>query len=238
MRRADRLFAIIQVLRAKRRPVTGAELAAELEVSLRTLYRDMAELVAQRVPIRGEAGTGYVLESGYELPPLMLTPDELEAAVLGAAWVAQHGDAALARGARDLIAKLTAVVPARLRPMLLDASLHPVSFRPRLQDALDVGDIRLAIRDERKLHMRYADSLGRESERTVWPFMIAYMDQVRIVAAFCELRRDFRAFRTDRVRSAQLLAERYPESGASLRRRWKALRAAESHPASNGPDAS
>ena len=227
MRRSDRLFSIIQVLRSKRRPVTGAELAQELEVSLRTLYRDMAELIAQRVPIRGEAGTGYVLESGYELPPLMLTPDELEAAVLGAAWVAQHGDAALACGARDLVAKLTVVVPARLRPILLDAGLHPVSFNIRAPDRVSVADVRLAIRDQRKLRLSYATPEGAVSDRTVWPFMIAYMEQVRIIAAFCELRGDFRHFRTDRVRAAQLLSERYAESPVSLRRRWAASRDAD-----------
>lgn len=127
MRRTERLFQIIQTLRSKRRPVTGRELADELEVSLRTLYRDIAELMAQRVPIRGEAGTGYVIDTDYDMPPLMLTQDELEAAVLGAAWVAQRGDAALARGARDLIGKLTQAVPEHLRPVVLDAQLAPVS---------------------------------------------------------------------------------------------------------------
>src|SRR5579859_7645755 len=120
MRRTERLFQIIQILRSARFPVTGRVLADELEISLRTLYRDMAELMAQRVPIRGEAGAGYVLEDGYDMPPLMLTADELEAAVLGAAWVAKRGDPSLARGARDLVAKLSAVIPEALRPILLD----------------------------------------------------------------------------------------------------------------------
>lgn len=101
MRRTERLFQIIQILRSARAPVTGRALADELEVSLRTLYRDMAELIAQRVPVRGEAGTGYVLDNGYDLPPLMLTRDELEAAVLGAAWVARRGDASGERGPRS-----------------------------------------------------------------------------------------------------------------------------------------
>src|SRR5215472_15332657 len=97
MRRADRLFQIIQILRRTPEPVTGAALAAELNTSKRTLYRDIADLIGQRVPIRGEAGIGYVLQAGMDLPPLMLTPDEIEAAVLGAQWVARHSDAALAR---------------------------------------------------------------------------------------------------------------------------------------------
>jgi predicted DNA-binding transcriptional regulator YafY len=222
MRRTERLFSIIQVLRSKRRPVTGRELAEELEVSLRTLYRDMAELLAQRVPIRGEAGTGYIIDSAYDMPPLMLTHDELEAAVLGAAWVAQRGDPSLARGARDLVAKLTAAVPAHLRPVLLDVSLQPLSFRPREPDTLNVADVRTAIRSRNKLEICYADGAGRETTRVIWPFLIAYMEDVRIIAAWCELRTGFRHFRTDRVRQATVMAEHFQERSAVLRKRWQA----------------
>ena len=120
MRRTERLFQIIQILRRASRPVTAADVADELETSLRTVYRDMAELMAQRVPIRGEAGMGYVLDRGFDMPPLMLTPDEIEAAVLGAQWVTGRGDAALAVAARDLIAKIGAVIPDHLRPYLIE----------------------------------------------------------------------------------------------------------------------
>ena len=116
MRRADRLFQIIQILRRTRRPLTAESIAAELETSKRTVYRDIAALIGQLVPIRGEAGMGYVIEGGFDLPPLMLTPDEIEAAVLGAQWVAVQGDAALAKAARDLVAKIGAVVAEMLRP--------------------------------------------------------------------------------------------------------------------------
>src|SRR3989344_9078281 len=115
MRRADRLFQIIQVLRRSSRPVTAEAIAAELETSKRSIYRDIATLIGRRVPIRGEAGVGYVLDGGFDMPPLMLTSDEVEAAVLGAQWVAGRGDPALARAARDLIAKIAATVPERLR---------------------------------------------------------------------------------------------------------------------------
>jgi predicted DNA-binding transcriptional regulator YafY len=111
MRRADRLFQIIQILRRSRRPVTASHLAEELEVSQRSVYRDVADLIGQRVPIRGEAGIGYVLDREFDMPPLMLTPDELEAAVLGAQWVADRGDAVLARAARDLISRLPRSCP-------------------------------------------------------------------------------------------------------------------------------
>ncbi len=223
MRRTERLFAIIQALRSKRRPVTGAELSAELEVSLRTLYRDMAELIAQRVPVRGEPGTGYVIDSAYDMPPLMLTHDEMEAAALGAAWVAQRGDAALARGARDLVAKLTAVAPVHMRPILLDAGLHPISFRPREADSVNVADVRTAIRDQCKMRITYADAEGRVTTRVIWPFQIGYMEHIRIICAWCETRVDFRHFRTDRVRDATVLEEKHKERIAVLRKRWAAM---------------
>lgn len=227
MRRTERLFQIIQILRRRNAPVTGRELADELETSLRTLYRDMAELIAQRVPIRGEAGTGYVLESGYDMPPLMLTTDELEAAVLGARWVAARGDAQLARGAEDLIAKLSAAVPPELQPVILDAGLMPVSFRKRSEDSFDVSVVREAIRIQRKIAIDYADVEGVVTRRIVWPFQIAYADDTRMMCAWCELRQDFRHFRTDRVRAITLQDKRFPERVAVLRKRWRAMREAE-----------
>ena len=163
MRRTERLFQIIQILRSSRSPVTGRELAGELQVSLRTLYRDMAELIAQRVPVRGETGAGYVLEKGYDMPPLMLTADELEAAVLSAAWMAKRGDPSLARGARDLVAKLAAAIPAALRPILLDAGLKPISFVPTAKDAFDAAGLRQVICDRRKVVIADVDASGASS---------------------------------------------------------------------------
>ena len=225
MRRTERLFRIIQTLRGARRAMTGRELADELEVSLRTLYRDIAELMAQRVPVRGEAGTGYVLDKGYDLPPLMLTPDELEAAVLGASWVAARGDAQLAQGARDLIAKLTAVVPAALRPIVLDAGLKPVSMTRQPVETIDLAELRHAIRDRQKVAITYIDAQGVMSERIIWPIFIAYMDAVRIVAAWCETRQDYRHFRTDRLQRIAPTGSAYPTSRRDLLRDWKACRA-------------
>ena len=182
----------------------------------------MAELVAQRVPIRGEAGMGYVLEAGYDMPPLMLTHDELEAAALGAAWVARRGDPSLARGARDLIAKITQSIPAPLRPILLDVGLKPLSFKPVAAGSFDVSELRGAIRDRHKVAISYEDADQRSSTRTIWPIFIGYTEEVRVIAAWCEWRRDFRHFRTDRIRSLQVMEERYPERTAVLRKRWVA----------------
>ena len=221
MRRTERLFRIIQILRARRRPISGLELAQELEISLRTLYRDMAELIAQGVPVRGEAGVGYVIGADYDLPPLMLTADELEAAVVGAAWVAQRGDPALARGARDLIAKLSSAVPEYLRPIVLDSGLSAVTFSTIEIDSFDAASLREALRSQRKLNIDYSDEKGRLSQRKIWPVVLAYTEQHRLLAAWCELREDFRHFRTDRVHSCHLLDERIPVPANHLRKQWE-----------------
>ncbi|MFL5297409.1 MAG: helix-turn-helix transcriptional regulator [Phenylobacterium sp.] len=221
MRRADRLFQIIQVLRRSRRPVTADAMAAELETSKRTIYRDIADLMAQRAPIRGEAGVGYVLDDGFDMPPLMLTPDEVEAAVLGAQLVARQGDLALARAAEDLVAKIRTVVPERLRPLVLEPSSRVAPIRNMVPDRLDMGAVRLAIRSGKKIAMSYRDEQERLTERTVWPFAVGYHESVRLLIGWCELRRDFRSFRTDRVEEAAFLEERYPERPAMLRARWR-----------------
>src|SRR5580698_6297320 len=137
MRRAERLFQIIQILRRSRRsPIRANDIASELETSLRTVYRDIAQLMAERVPIRGEAGIGYVLEDGFDMPPLMLTADEIEAAMLGAQWVMSRGDVALSRAAKDLVAKIGAVVPPHLKPLALDSTLVTSQYRRVESDAV------------------------------------------------------------------------------------------------------
>ncbi|WP_438026057.1 helix-turn-helix transcriptional regulator [Sorangium sp. So ce233] len=221
MRRADRLFQILQILRRQRAPVTAAALAEELETSRRTVYRDVADLLAQRVPIRGEAGTGYVLERGFDMPPLMLTPDEIEVAVLGAQWVAHRGDAALRRAAQDLIAKIAATVPERLRPFVLEPATGTPPVWDQAPDALDLAQVRASIRAGTKIALRYRDEAGRESERVVWPVIVGYLEATRMLMAWCELREDFRSFRTDRVVAATFLKERYGEKPSALRARWR-----------------
>lgn len=221
MRRADRLFQIIQVLRGAARPVTAAQLAEEFETTARTIYRDVAELIAQRVPIRGEAGVGYVLERGYDMPPLMLTPNEIEAAVLGAQWVAERGDPGLARGARDLIAKIRDVVPEQLRPIILHAGVIAPNIGSAEIDQLDLERIRRCIHDSSKLRIHYRDLGEQTSERTIWPISVAYFQTVRLLVAWCELRDAFRHFRTDRIEVVEFLDERYPMSAEVLRAAWR-----------------
>ncbi|HKR42842.1 MAG TPA: YafY family protein [Paraburkholderia sp.] len=221
MRRADRLFQIIQILRRAKRPVTARVLSDELEISVRTVYRDIADLMGQRVPISGEAGIGYVLDRHYDMPPLMLTPDELEAAVLGAQWVAQRSDPALARAARDLIAKITAAVPEQLRPFIAEPTVSTPPPQSLPADMLNVAQVREWIRVGRKLRIRYRDERGRASERTIWPLLIGYADAVRLLVAWCELRQDFRHFRTDRIVDATFLDEPHDVRRRTLMARWK-----------------
>jgi predicted DNA-binding transcriptional regulator YafY len=155
------------------------------------------------------------------MPPLMLTPDEIEAAVLGAQWVAGRGDAALATAARDLIAKIGAVIPDHLQPFLLEATVSASGSARAAQDAVDLSRVRTWIHAQRKLALRYRDEENRETERTVWPIGLGYYEAARIIVAWCELRRDFRHFRTDRVVTAEFLEDRYPGRRTVLRAAWR-----------------
>lgn len=222
MARAPRLLALLQELRRHRRPVTGQALADALGVSLRTLYRDIATLQAQGAVITGEAGVGYVLQPGYLLPPLMFTPDEVEALVLGARWVAQRADDPLAAAAREAITRIAAVLPAELRRELDSATLLVPPAQAGAADGVDISQVRAAIRQGRKLAMDYRDAAGTATRRTVWPFGIGYFEHVRIVLAWCELRQGLRHFRTDRIAAIEVLAERAPRHRLALLREWKA----------------
>lgn len=221
MRRADRLFQIIQILRRTPRPVTAAALAEELETSVRTVYRDIADLVGQRVPIRGEAGIGYVLDDGFDMPPLMLTAEELEAVLLGAQFVSGRADPELARAAKDLVAKIAQVIPENLRPFVASSPLTATRQWRAEVDAIDMARLRLAIREQGKVRLAYRDEAGAVTERVIWPISVGYFDTVRIIAAWCELRADFRHFRTDRVVEAAFLEARYTRPRPQLWGEWK-----------------
>lgn len=222
MRKADRLFQIVQILRRTGRPVTADAIAAELETSKRSVYRDIAALIGQRVPIRGEAGIGYVLEGGFDLPPLMLTADEIDAVALGVQWVAGHADPALARAARDVLAKVAAVLPDDMRAFLEDPSSRTPPAWDTVEDRVDAAELRGAIRAACKIALSYVDPSGAHTERTVWPLVIGYLNTVRVLIAWCELRNDFRSFRLDRIDGVTILDDRIPVDPGTLRRRWRA----------------
>jgi len=222
MSRAQRLLDLVQVLRRHRRPVSGRKLAAELGVSIRTLYRDIVTLQGQGAPIEGEPGLGYILKPGFMLPPLMFSEEEIEALVLGSRWVADRADPALALAARDAMAKIVAVLPADLTRRVEDAALI-LGPGKMLVDApqLDLAAIRKAIRAERRASIGYGDAEGRISERVVWPLALSFFDQVRVLVAWCELRQDFRHFRTDRLTRFEALEGRYPQRRQVLLKTWR-----------------
>ncbi|MCE4060733.1 YafY family transcriptional regulator [Pandoraea sputorum] len=221
MSRTQRLFSLMQLLRRHRYPVPGAALASSLGVSLRTLYRDIAELQSQGAHIEGAPGLGYVLKPGFMLPPLMFSEEEIEAIVLGSRWVAKRTDGALADAAANALAKIAAVLPSDLRTSLEASTLLIGPGDPLPPMIVDLTDIREAIRAERKLHLSYRDEAGRLSERVVWPFALGFFDRVRMILAWCELRDDFRSFRADRIEAMTVAETRYPRGRRTLLKAWR-----------------
>ncbi|QYC12041.1 helix-turn-helix transcriptional regulator [Brevundimonas nasdae] len=216
MSRSERLFDLLNALRRHRRPISGRALADEMGVSLRTLYRDIASLQAQGATIEGEPGVGYVLRPGFMLPPLMFTPEEIEALVLGSRWVAERADGRLKEAALSAVARIGAVLPPDLKDEMDSSSLYVVPGAPFPTDTVDPALLRKAIRTERRLTLCYRDEAGAASERVVWPFALAFFDRVRLLLAWCELRQDFRSFRTDRIVEAQVGQDRYPARRQAL----------------------
>lgn len=222
MSRSERLLGLLQTLRRHRRPVSGKALAEELGVSIRTLYRDIASLQAQGAQIEGEPGVGYLLRPGFMLPPLMFSEDEIEALVLGSRWVADRADNPLGSAARNALAKIAAVLPADLRDGLDAASLLVGPGEPIIADVVvDLAAIRKAIRSERKLTISYRDGGGADSQRIIWPFALGFFDRVRVIVAWCELRQDFRHFRTDRISSLAVMDIRYSRRRQTLLKEWR-----------------
>jgi len=223
MSRTSRLLTLIQALRRRRNPVSGRELARELSVSVRTIYRDIETLIEQGAPIIGERGIGFVLRPGFLLPPLMFRAEELEALVLGADWVASQPDAALATAAQDAVSKILTVLPEKLKDHVRYSALVAVP-RATAADTVDARLLREAIRGERKLKILYRDEKGRETERVVWPIAMAFFERARVLVAWCELRTAFRHFRTDRIVSANLLQESLPRRRRLLMKEWRLAR--------------
>ncbi len=216
MRRADRLFRLVELLRL-RRMLTARQLAEELEVSERTVYRDVADLARQGVPIRGEAGVGYALDPGYELPPMQFNVDELEALVLGARMVQAWCGDDLAGAAQDAVARIEHALPKRLRDRMARTALYVPDVGWTLPGARQMVTLREAIREQRKVKMRYVDLQEQFSERVVRPLALFFWGPKATLGAFCELREDFRSFRPDRIQSLELLPEIFAaEPGRTL----------------------
>lgn len=221
MRRSDRLFDIIQTLRTATKPMTAASLAERLEVTVRTVYRDIATLQGRRVPIEGAAGLGYVLRRGFDLPPLMFTTDEIEAIAVAVRMLRRTGDRGLQSAARSVLSKVTVGLPEALRDHLAAPPFYVSDHGAPAPAVADLAAIRGAIREERKLRLNYNDERGNRTRRIVWPIAIAYCAESTLISAWCELRDDYRHFRADRILQFDILDEGFPVPGKVLFARWQ-----------------
>lgn len=229
MRRADRLFQIVQFLRGGRL-TTAAKLAETLEVSERTIYRDIADLIGSGVPIEGEAGVGYVMRTGYEMPPLMFTRDEIVALVAGARMARTWGGLAMAAAAEEALVKIEAVLPDGLRAKAEAVAIHSHDFigldpmdRARLDALEQAADQRL------RVSFDYVDKAGVATQRRVRPLGLFFWGQTWTLVSWCETREDFRSFRVDRIENMatgeafrdernKSLATYYAQSGRKMPR--------------------
>jgi len=223
MTRTERLLKLLQVLRSYRYPVSGQRLAERLNVSLRTLYRDIATLQAQGAEIEGETGVGYVLKPGFFLPPLMFSQTEIEALLLGIQWVSQYGDKPLTQSAIDVASKITQVLPNNIKKEMNTFSLR---VGPPMEESLakeDLTSLREAIREQKKIYIDYKSQKETRTQQIVWPFTIGYFTTGRILVSWCEKENDYRCFNTLEIISMKTLEETYPRSRDTLFKDWQAL---------------
>ncbi len=222
MSRSARLLLLLQSLTRRRRPVTAAQLATELDVSERTVYRDISELASQGVRVEGEAGLGYVLKPGFFLPPLMLTEEEAEAVLLGLGYVDQRGDEVLTKASSGARAKITDVLSQHARETAMVPLVTTGPPNPAFPaNPVSLARLRAVIRAQKKIEIAYLDAEGRSSLRIVWPLQLSFMDNARVLVAWCELREAFRFFRTDRIQSARE-RDLYPGRRVDLLRDFRA----------------
>jgi predicted DNA-binding transcriptional regulator YafY len=220
MRKASRLFEIIQILKLAGRPVTAQSIADRLEVTVRSIYRDIAALQAMRVPIEGGRGIGYILRAGFDLPPLMFSIEETEAIVLALALLKRTGDRQLKGAAERVTDKIAAAVPQPLRQVVMGNALYAWGTVAPEPPGVDLGMIRQAIRDERKLEIAYRDEQGRDTHRIVRPIALIYYSAYTNLVAWCELRTALRNFRSDRIMTSRPVEAFFVGEGDRLRADW------------------
>ena len=220
MSRTDRLFELILLLRRARKAVTAVQLAEALEVAPRTIYRDVAALMAMRVPIEGAAGVGYIMRPGYDLPPLMLDHEEVEAVAVGLQLLNRTGDRGLQTAARRVAAKISGILPDSRGDEVDDGRFVVSEFGTPA--SANVGMLRSAVRDNRRLALGYRDGHGQLTKRTCLPLAIIYYTEATVLAAWCELRRDFRHFRADRIVDCHETGDSFAEQASQLRKDWHA----------------
>lgn len=223
MSRSVRMFEIIQLLRSADRPLTANDIAGTLEVTKRTIYRDIAALQGMRVPIEGEVGIGYVMRPGFDLPPLMFTADEVEAIVVGLALLGRTGDIGLQTAAANAARKISAVLPGDGRHDLKNWPLYASSWNAIPGSCVDLRVLRRAVREEEKLRLGYSDADAKRTHRTILPLALVYHIEVVVLAAWCELRSDFRHFRVDRIVDCKRTGMGFPGQSELLRAKWRKL---------------
>ncbi|PYG59434.1 YafY family protein [Rhizobium sp. UGM030330-04] len=220
MRKASRLFEIIQILRLARRPVTAQTIAEKLEVTARSVYRDIAALQTMRVPIEGERGVGYILRPGFSLPPLMFSIEETEAIVLALAMVGRSSDTELRQAAKKASDKIAASLPEPLSKTLSANALHAWGSIAPAPVGIDLATVRRAVRDEERLEIRYRDESGAQTERRIRPIAVIYYSETVNIVGWCELRQAIRNFRSDRVLSCENTGSFFKLEGEKLRQLW------------------
>lgn len=224
MRRADRLFQIAQYLRG-RRLTTAKQLSEWLAVSERTIYRDIRDLSLSGVPVEGEAGVGYRVKAGFDLQPLMFSPDEIDALVIGMRMVQAWGGPQLAASAAASLAKITLALPSEKRAFVEATAMFAPDFHIDPLHGERLESIRKAIGRRDKLQMDYVDALDKPTRRVVWPLALYFWGGTWSIAAWCERRADFRTFRLDRIHTLAI-AEVYPDqSGRRLADFLRAMQA-------------
>jgi predicted DNA-binding transcriptional regulator YafY len=219
MRKASRLFEIIQILRLATGPVTAAEIGTRLGVTSRSIYRDIVELQAMKVPVEGGRGIGYILRPGFDLPPMNFSIEETEAIVVALALLKRTGDQGLAAAA-SVTSKIAAAMPAPLRPQLGNTALHAWGTVVPTATGIDIAQVRQAIREERKLSIEYEDAEGASTHRTIRPVALIYYSSTHNIVGWCELRQSIRHFRADRVCKSRLEDDHFRGQGESLRLQW------------------
>lgn len=218
MTRSNRMFELIQILRAAPAPVRAEDLAAQLEVSKRTVYRDIAALQAMRTPVEGEAGIGYILRKGYDLPPLNFDEEEIEALHVGLAMLMRTGDGALQQAAARVGRKICDV---HASAEWLQVAPYGAPLDNPEEGCVSKAILRQAVRSSQKLHLAYVNGAGERSERVLRPLALIYHTDCTLLAAWCELRGGFRHFRTERMMSAELLDCSFAAEADVLRKLWQ-----------------
>lgn len=223
MSRSQRLFDLLQLLRCHKFPVSADLLADKLNVSTRTIYRDIVTLQSQGADIEGEAGLGYILKPSFDLPPMMFTMEELEALRLGAEWVAKQANGEFSEAVANALAKISAVLPSEHQAKHSADIVRVASIIHVPKVMVELSQIKQTIKKEHKAEMAYIDAKGNTSTRVVWPMLIGLFEQYHVLVAWCESRQDFRNFRLDRINAWQNVEQKYPRSRHTLLSEWESL---------------